>query len=734
MDVFVNKLGNMLEFSNVLNASIAASWLVIAVLFLRFVFKRAPKWIHVAMWGVVAFRLLCPFSIESAVSLIPSAETIPRELMRYEGEALKEPMHLTVVTNPVVLEPVVVELTQSVDSMQIKVMYMNLVWWSGMVVMLLYTAISYGLLWQKVRTAVRYRKNIFQSEYIKEPFVLGIIKPKIFIPFQIAKEDMLYVIAHEQMHICRKDHWWKPLGFLLLTFHWFNPFMWLAYVLLCRDIELACDEKVIKRLGHEQRADYSRALLMCSVNRKILAACPLAFGEVGVKERVKNILNYRKPGFLLVLAAVLAGMVLAVCFLTDPITDTVEAKEGENGFVSLGYQNYNDGYSDFYIATFTVALGEEMTDGKIYIEQWYNGECVSGVPGILSADTTELNIRMRSSMDGANGEITIWTDEFAGEWTTTMQIPEAMVGWHYETHEEGSEIIMESEDDVILALMTFDNGKGMPNDVLKSPQKLKEEMGYTVVVRAVFGDGEASEMQIEELETETMSEQNALHSRLDLKEVITVEDKEMKAAYIRALEKIVYECISPDGQQWAPTGETKFAIYDIDSDGSEELLIYHDDGYMAGMGFFIYDYDRKKDTLRLELQEFPSLTFYEDGTVEARASHNHGMAPGYVDENFWPYTLYRYNVKTDTYERLLNVDAWEKAYNETAWTGETFQEKADIDGDGVLYYIMTDGEYNYDEPIDGKEYRKWRASMLGEVLEMDIPFIVLPYVLPEAAA
>ena len=183
-----------------------------------------------------------------------------------------------------------------------------------------YTVISSWRLHREIDTAVRYKDNLFQSENVSSPFVLGLIKPRIYLPFSINGQDLEHVVAHEQAHIRRKDHWWKPLGFLLLTIHWFNPFMWLSYVLLCRDIELACDEKVIRELGNEQRADYTQALVACSINRRTIAACPLAFGEVGVKERVKSVMNYKKPAFGIVLLAVIACVGVAVCFLTNPIT------------------------------------------------------------------------------------------------------------------------------------------------------------------------------------------------------------------------------------------------------------------------------------------------------------------------------------------------------------------------------------------------------------------------------
>ena len=219
----------------------------------------------------------------------------------------------------------------------------------GVAVLLLYTAVSYWRLRGKVSEAVILRDNIYQSENVGSPFVLGIIKPKVYLPYKMDVQDLGHVVAHEQAHIRRKDHWWKPLGFLLLTIHWFNPLMWLAYVLLCRDIELACDEKVIKELGNEQRADYTQALVACSVNRRMIAACPLAFGEVGVKERVKSVMNYRKPAFWIVLLAVITCVVVALCFLTNPRNDESDTlpllHSHSYGVVEVTYETFGTSFS-----------------------------------------------------------------------------------------------------------------------------------------------------------------------------------------------------------------------------------------------------------------------------------------------------------------------------------------------------------------------------------------------------
>ncbi len=305
--------------------SISASWIVLAILLLRVLLKKAPKWIMVILWGIVGIRLICPFSIESVMSLIPSAETIsPAIMMDRTPEINTGFPGFNNVVNPVISGSLAPDPVASANPLQIWIPLLGVVWIMGIILMLAYTVVSYWCVKRKIGTAVLLRDNIFQSERVVSPFVLGIIKPKIYVPFHMNERDMSHVIAHEQAHIRRKDHWWKPLGFLLLIIHWFNPLMWLGYVLLCRDIELACDEKVIKDLNTDQKADYSQALLTCSVNRRMIAACPLAFGEVGVKDRVKSVLNYKKPSFWIVVVGIVVSVAIAVCFLTNPASNRLK--------------------------------------------------------------------------------------------------------------------------------------------------------------------------------------------------------------------------------------------------------------------------------------------------------------------------------------------------------------------------------------------------------------------------
>ena len=300
-------------FLKILNMSVCASWIAAAVLVLRFCLKRAPKWVNVLLWGFVAARLICPVSIESVLSLIPRADAISSAVLTAPRQTAAAPVIGGAAAAGAAANP-----------LQTWIPILAWVWLAGVVVLFLYTTVSTLRLRRKVCEAVRLRGNIYQSEQVASPFVLGTFQPRIYLPYRMGSRDQQHVIAHEQAHLRRGDHLWKPLGFLLLTIHWFNPLMWLSYVLLCRDIELACDEKVIKELGFEQRADYMQALVSCSVSRRRIAACPLAFGEIGVKERVKSVMNYKKPTFWIILLAIITCVVLAVCFLTDPVASKTE--------------------------------------------------------------------------------------------------------------------------------------------------------------------------------------------------------------------------------------------------------------------------------------------------------------------------------------------------------------------------------------------------------------------------
>lgn len=306
-------------FLKLVNLSISASWLILAVLVLRVVLKKAPKWVMPLLWGVVALRLVCLFSIESALSLIPSAETIPSEIVTETREpVLYEQATLDIVTNPTLPSAAEVPVGVSRQQAQVDFNIYSILWLAGMAALLVHALVSAGKLKRKLATAILLRDNIYESEFVDSPFVFGVVKPNIYLPMHMDEGTAAYVIAHERAHLARRDHWWKVLGYLVLALHWFNPLVWVAYILFCRDIELACDEKVVKGLDGAARADYSQALLSCAAPGRAVAACPLAFGEGNIKMRVKSALHYKKPAFWVAAAAVLAVVIVAVCFLTNP--------------------------------------------------------------------------------------------------------------------------------------------------------------------------------------------------------------------------------------------------------------------------------------------------------------------------------------------------------------------------------------------------------------------------------
>ena len=313
-------------FLKLLNLSISASWLVLAVLVLRLISKRSPKWVNVLLWGIVALRLVLPFSIESALSLIPSAETVSPAAVQFDP-APTITSGVSVIdnaVNPSLSEHFAAVPTASVNPLYVWAYLAGWVWLIGLGAMLLYALVSYLRLRRRVSVSLPIQDHIYLCDAISSPFILGVVKPHIYLPSDLDEVQRQNVLAHEQAHLARRDHWWKPLGFALLAVYWFNPVLWLAYTLLCRDIELACDERVIRTMDESAVKTYSTVLLACSMPRKAVITCPLAFGEVGVKERVRNALHYKKPAFWVVAASVAVCVVVAVCFLTDPEHETMK--------------------------------------------------------------------------------------------------------------------------------------------------------------------------------------------------------------------------------------------------------------------------------------------------------------------------------------------------------------------------------------------------------------------------
>lgn len=306
-------------FLKILNMGITASWLILAVLLFRALLRKAPKWISCLLWALVAFKLLCPFTIESAFSLIPSSEPLPEEIITDNTFRINTGIPAMDVPVNDYLGDHYYEGVSVPANHGNHILYLaGSFWAAGIIGFMLYGFVSYYRLYRLTRASLRLEDNIFLCDVIDTPFILGIVRPRIYLPSGMEEEQTEYVIAHERAHLKRKDHIWKPAGYLLLAVYWFQPLCWAAYILLCRDIELACDEHVIRKLGQESKKPYAEALLACSIKRNRIAACPLAFGEVSVKERVKNVLHYKKPAFWIVLTAVICCIIAAVCFLTGP--------------------------------------------------------------------------------------------------------------------------------------------------------------------------------------------------------------------------------------------------------------------------------------------------------------------------------------------------------------------------------------------------------------------------------
>ena len=309
-------------FLKILNMSITASWLILAVIVSRPLLKKAPKWIVCLLWALVAIRLVCPFSFKSVLSLVPSSETIPANIALQPEPAINSGIKIVNQTiNPVIAESFTPSIGDSVNPLQIIIPVMAMIWIAGVIIMLIYAFISWMHLKRTVSACVPVGEQILACDEVKTPFILGVFNPVIYVPSSMSGETLDYVIRHEKAHLQRHDHWWKPFGYLLLAVYWFNPLCWAAYILLCRDIEMACDEKVIRNMDKDNIAAYSQALLDCSFSRRTIAACPLAFGEVGVKERVKGVLNYRKPAFWIISLAVVACIGIAACLMTDPFSN-----------------------------------------------------------------------------------------------------------------------------------------------------------------------------------------------------------------------------------------------------------------------------------------------------------------------------------------------------------------------------------------------------------------------------
>ena len=306
-------------FAGLVKTAIGANWLILAAIFLRFLLKKAPRRVTCLLWAIVALRLVLPVSIESPVSLIPQTtvalqEAVDTSLIHVEAVP---PWNGAAAPLPTAIG--------TAQASEMHTLPLATIWAAGMAVMLGYLLISYFRMRYLVREAVQEEGNIWVCDGVTSPFILGVFRPRIYLPSGLSGSSRAYVIAHEKSHLCCKDHLWKPFAFCLLAMYWFDPLVWAAYWLACRDIEFACDERVIRALKLPERKAYASALLACSDGRKRVLVCPVAFGETAVVQRIRSVLNYKRPSFWAILVAVILILALAIGFLTVPKSEPKEA-------------------------------------------------------------------------------------------------------------------------------------------------------------------------------------------------------------------------------------------------------------------------------------------------------------------------------------------------------------------------------------------------------------------------
>lgn len=378
-------------FAELLNISLTASWLALAVIFIRLLMKKTPKWVTCILWSLVGIKLFLPFSIESPLSLIPNKEPLPvANIYNTISSVLDNSYNLNVESGSQIFDAFVgtaIRETSSESVLKSNLSIIACIWLMGVAGMIIYSIISYHRINKKVKESAILKDNIWLSDYIETPFIMGLIKPQIFIPSNINETDIEYVIAHENAHIKRKDHWWKPLGFLLLTIHWFNPILWVAYILMCKDIESACDEKVIKDKGIEMKKAYSNALINCSMPKKMISACPLAFGETAVKSRIKSVLNYKKPALWLIIISLVICVVVGIGFLTNQPYKADEKLDNAISELIL----FETSRSYFSVEDYAITqgeghvlFGEERSENSVTVYGYFSHCCFGFIDGVLT--------------------------------------------------------------------------------------------------------------------------------------------------------------------------------------------------------------------------------------------------------------------------------------------------------------------------------------------------------------
>ena len=487
-------------YMQVLDMSKTASIVILVVVLARLLLKKAPKVFSYALWAVVLFRLLCPVTFEAPVSIVPEMNSVSQGYTLSEesisvfgageaayqavGDALNGGLGIQHIRTTEKTETGMTKYVTT-DWWSVWILFGQYVWVAGITAMLIYSAVSYLKLRKKLSVVVPLRDNIFIADDIKSPFVVGLFRPKIYLPCNLGDKEQEYIILHEQHHIKRLDHVMKALAFLALAIHWFNPLVWVAFVLASKDMEMSCDEAVIRKVDGDVRADYSASLLTLATGRRIIAGTPLAFGEGDTKGRINNLSKWKKPAVWVVLIAVVACAVLAVTVLTNPIT------MGDH-FVLTN----TDSPANTNKLSYDIQLGNKAMSGQIYVEQWIDGACVKSAPVVMTQYVDSIDIIMRDRREDGTSvgtDIQIETNQYGGSLLTYFEHPESfnVIGWGFKGYELNEKNKLTSNEEVILAAKVFDNGSGIRafdcETLVNEPERIKDA-GYMIVVRAVFSE------------------------------------------------------------------------------------------------------------------------------------------------------------------------------------------------------------------------------------------------------
>ena len=481
----------------ILNMSLTASVAIVFVLLLRLLLKKAPKVISYALWSVVLIRLLCPVSIESGLSLFGLFDTPTVDMTEHSSAVEYIPSNIVHTEFPEVVLPVpgVGEAITDVlpqgeeqlraDPLEGPIFIATYVWWGGILVMAIYGIVTYLRLRRKLITASPLRDNIYLADDIDSPFVMGLFRPKIYLPSAMEAREQSYILLHEQHHIRRLDHVVKALAFAALCIHWFNPLVWVAFILSGKDMEMSCDEAVVRKLGTQIRADYTASLLSLATGKRIIAGMPLAFGEGNTKGRIKNLANWKKPAVWVVIVAVIVCIILAVCLLTNPITMS-------DHFVLTN----TDSPANTNKLSYDIQLGNKVMSGQIFVEQWIDGACVKSAPVVMTQYVDSIDIIMRDRREDGTSvgtDIQIETNQYGGSLLTYFEHPKNfdVRGWGFTGYELNEKRRLTSNDEVILAAKAFDDGSGIRTfgceTLVNEPDRI-EDAGYMIVVRAVFSE------------------------------------------------------------------------------------------------------------------------------------------------------------------------------------------------------------------------------------------------------